>query len=566
MTDCTTDICESTKIDHVADQISQNQEIQIEEPSIELKLPVNPQFNKQILSLTPLKDSFQKKLLPSTCSIHPNEQLQFYCYNKNITLCAECLVTGKYAGLEISNFKKAIERFQAKVDGQVSETEKKLEVWDLVEKEVSDQGKEFETIISTYETNVKEQIKALRQKLDEKELQLNESLNTIKREIKDEIHSVLSWLQNHKNEMSESRTIKEEEIQDLDELNLCNFYLRKSNFLQTYLDYEVSLKTQEVSSIIQQFQTQFQGSLIHFQEKCKKLEKYIESLEGFQKINVKYEAIPTIKLTPKDSSLEFLKGIQSASSLDQGEQSEAILLHNMDSLHPVPHTKHSYLANGVYGDLNLVDLTTNKSTAEFFEKHIEKLLEIRRKTPSRERKTSERAFSKEGKRTDCLSSFKLELNRGESAAKVLNARSIKDSYHDFLGKSSGTSSKGVLKSFIMTTSPKTSSDAFSWGFSSINNPLDVSGNTKVSNLLEKCNKSISEPNSQATSTRTMSDLNTDKSNRANYSTKNLKRGNEILAVLGGSREFEKKRVQEKKGSLDASLKKTLDKLNNGLFN
>jgi len=520
-------------------------------------------------------------VLSNHCLEHPDEELQFFCYNKNKLLCGECLITGKYTGLEITNLKKAVERLRGRFNAVVPETLNKFEATSTALKLIADQEEEIETTISSYEDLVKARIHELRQKLDANEQEILGNLAFMKKQRLQKTQDVGKTLRNYKDELEIAAKVNEEEVKSFSNLTACDYYLKKESAVQNLLTYQTDVKVNEIQDALQNCEGHDQGVTGKFEQECNRISELIDELAqykiaDFSKAQVYEERIRQRRTV--ESPVEQKEQLASPSSAYlQAEnllkKSNNVSLVRSLSPNKISATQKSSYLNHIFNEIvtpvNPNESVSAESATELFEKHATKVLEIRKKLPINEGKPAHKEDKK-----DVRAALVLEMRRGAQEKRVRpispanDFSTLKDSYKEFLLNNTvlaSTGSKSALKSFIMGASPRAQRASNVSEVHSNSTFLETSIINKASPRAADGNAgSRNKLDSSYVSSKNGQELYTEKANA--YSSKNLSRGNDILSVLGGKSEFSKNRAIEKHENPDVKLKRRLDNLSNALFN
>ena len=515
-------------------------------------------------------------ILSTNCLEHPDEELQFFCYTKNKLLCGECLITGKYAGLEISNLKKAVERLKSRFNAVVPETLNKFEATSTSLKLIADQEEEIETTITNYEDLVKARFNELRQKVDADEQEILGNLAFIKNQRLQKTQDIGKTLKSYKQELEIAAKINEQEVKTFSNLTACDYYLKKEFAVKDLLTYDTDVKVNQIQEALQECQDQDEAATAKFEQQCNKISDLLEGLVQYKISDFPEPQEAPIQSRKSSSPQERKEILASPSSLFVNTENLLKKSNNnvglVRSLSPnriTTQQKSSYLNHLIGEIVGGSEPVSTETTSELFEKHATKVLELRKKTPH-----ESKSPHKEDKK-DARAALILEMRRGAQEKRTRpispsnDFSNLKDSYKEFLLNNStvaGTGSKSVLKSFIMGASPRAQRAANVSEIHSTTNLLETSLiNKKSPRNAETGSKNQLDTSCVSCKTaHGQQELYAEKTNA--YSSKNLLRGNDILSVLGGKSEFSKNRAIEKHENTDAKMKRRLDHLSNALFN
>jgi len=510
-------------------------------------------------------------VLSTNCLEHPDEELQFFCYPRNKLLCGECLITGKYAGLETSNLKKAVERLKSRFNAVVPETLNKFEATSTALKLIADQEEEIETTITNYEDLVKARFNELRQKLDADEQEILGNLAFIKNQRLQKTQDVGKTLKNYKQELEVAAKINEQEVKTFTNLTACDYYLKKEFAVKDLLTYETDVKVNQIQQALHDCQGHDEAATAKFEQQCNKISDLLEGLTQYKISDFAEPEEAPVQSRKSASPLERKEILANPSSVFVNTENLLKKSNNVNlvrSLSPnriTTQQKSSYLNHLIGEIIGDSEPVPTETTSELFEKHATKVLEIRKKTPH-----ESKSPHKEEKK-DARAALILEMRRGAQEKRTRpispsnDFSNLKESYKEFLLNNStvGNGSKSVLKSFIMGASPRAQRASNVSEMYSTSNLLETS-------LIQRKSPRAAEAGSKnqldtsCASCKAGQELYAEKTNA--YSSKNLLRGNDILSVLGGKSEFSKNRAGEKHENPDVKLKRRLDHLSNALFN
>ena len=267
------------------------------------------------------------------CPDHREEEPQFYCFDTNKLLCAECVVSGKHTRHQVVNFKKAETVILQEMNDLLAKMENKAQMYGIWSQQSESRKEQLFEIFSDYKQQMILSMDELRRKIDLVQEKLLEEADHLCQEKLNEIEVAKKNSINFQEEILHVKDIIEENLHNLTERRLCQYYSTKVNMVNSFLNDEERLQSQGIQSLIDNNYFNENFSISKFQEELQIIMIQLKSLKGVEDIR---ELAELAKYSPTKTNKSY--------SLNTQEQSE-----NRDIM---KEEHFSYTNNQVYQEMN----------------------------------------------------------------------------------------------------------------------------------------------------------------------------------------------------------------------
>jgi len=239
------------------------------------------------------------------CTVHPEEDLEFYSFTKGRALCAECLVSGQYVGHEVINIKRAGEKIRKQFKEIVQETKDKVETYQKWERKAEGRREQLLDVMKQYRQDIKKRFEELQRKIIEKENEIMEGIDQIKIEKEWEFEAFLEMVKRRQAEVFTLQETLKGNLEDLDDVTVCSYYTKKEPFIRGFLKDTGNLEQKKVDVILERDLTYGgQWNLDKFEESFGIINGEVENMKGLEETKRKtetfrYEEANNTKLSQK---------------------------------------------------------------------------------------------------------------------------------------------------------------------------------------------------------------------------------------------------------------------------
>jgi len=385
-----------------------------------------PSHESEILQKL-LQELESSSVKSNRCSVHPEEDIQFYCYTNGSTLCAECLLKRNYTGLEVMNLRRAAEKLKGDLGGILSQTFNKIESTNAFQQETERYHHHTEEVIEGYREEIQRKMTAIREALAIKEKELMDRLNAIKRErVKILSGSSGSSSQKNQDEIRALKELIEYDVKGFSDLALCKFYSKKLGFFKGQQGEEAEENVQNERDMMDYFESQDQANFSKFEENLHEILTDIQTL-SCEVINNRYNPISVHLESLESASMERLQQFQ-RNVYDNYTIKESISAQRERDNNPIniistsrPHHQKvtSFLSSPVYGENDFMKSHTNISSKPSL------ITDLYRENPGR-------AEVKKSSYAPIIDSYREQLAKVASA-RTLGSSSNRNSLIDIAG-------------------------------------------------------------------------------------------------------------------------------------
>lgn len=215
------------------------------------------------------------------CQEHPDEAIQYYCFTNEKALCSDCLLSGKYNGCDVQSLKKAADKIKGKLGELLQEVSEKTPVFEQLEEKLSVKKDELDSFAINFKDEVSQKLNQLRAIIDEKERSLLENIDRIKDEKQTEVEGHQLRIQNCREDLSSIGGSLQNKINELADLELCQYYLTKAKPIKGLIN-ESSFKITEAKLVTQSGEAKDQFNLEEFQSGIQKATREVLALKGLE--------------------------------------------------------------------------------------------------------------------------------------------------------------------------------------------------------------------------------------------------------------------------------------------
>jgi len=216
--------------------------------------------------------------LPNNCPRHPEEYLQFYCFNNRAIICAECLVKGDYSGTEIANLKRASDKLKLQLQNIIDGSIGKIEEYDQCEREIRYQEAQIQESLELQKADISQKLGLLRQALDAKEKELLGKVVELEQERLKVFERKLRYLKGVKEKTLNIRNGIENHAKNLDEKSFCQFFSEKIDHITKDLRQKQNCEIQVDQKVLERFQLQDQVITQKLDQAFEKTQALFQSL------------------------------------------------------------------------------------------------------------------------------------------------------------------------------------------------------------------------------------------------------------------------------------------------
>ena len=279
---------------------------------------------------------------PNHCPNHEQENLEFYSFTNDTLLCTNCLVMGKYAGHEVVNLKKANQKINSVLKDLLNGIKNRTENYNQWHQSISAKKEEFNSLIPSLQQKIKEGINSLRQVLDTKEKELIENINKMRVVEESQFESLDDQIKTVKEDVLLIGQLLKDNLQNLDELNLCFYYSQNHHHIVEFLRAEENFRIENINTIQQNIQLNQKFELSKFDESIKALKEHIQRLSNETEDDKTYR-LPT--QTSNDADYYSQREKSSIQHLFKATPTTSFLTSRSKDDHKVVHTEPSFYAS-----------------------------------------------------------------------------------------------------------------------------------------------------------------------------------------------------------------------------
>jgi len=303
----------------------------------------------------------------SRCSVHPEEDIQFYCYTNGSTLCAECLLKRNYTGLEVMNLRRATERLRGELGYAVMQAFGRTEVSSEFQGEVERYQVQIEETIENYKEEVVRKMTAIREALAIKEKELIDRLDVIKKERLQMLGGSSASRPQKGNITKDITALKElieTDVKGFSDLALCKLYSRKLASLKTHNqneDTEENLHNER--NLMEYFESQDHANFSKYEENLHEVLTDIQTLScevinnHYNPVNLNLESLESASM----ERLQFQRNVYHSSSFAKDRDYKLInIIQNTSRPHHQKVT--SFISSPIYGEIETLKSHTNLSS------------------------------------------------------------------------------------------------------------------------------------------------------------------------------------------------------------
>jgi len=303
------------------------------------------------------------------CSVHPEEDIQFYCYTNGSTLCAECLLKRNYTGLEVMNLRRAAEKLKGDLGGIISQAFSKIESTNAFQQETERYHHHTEEVIEGYREEVQRKMTAIREALAIKEKELMDRLNAIKRERVNILSGSSGSPQRNQDEIRALKELIEFDVKGFSDLALCKFYSKKLGTFRGQQGEEIEENVQNERDMMEYFESQDQANFSKFEENLHEILTDIQTL-SCEVINNRYNPIAVHLESLESASMErlqqFQRNVYSSYTVKESIPVQRERANNPISIITTSRPHHqkvtSFLSSPLYGENDIIKSHTNLSS------------------------------------------------------------------------------------------------------------------------------------------------------------------------------------------------------------
>jgi len=216
------------------------------------------------------------------CPDHREEEPQFYCFDNNKLLCAECVVSGKYTRHQVVNFKKAESHIMQEMNELLGQMENKADLYGNCSRESDMRKEQLVEVFAEFKQQIALSMDELRRRIDSVQEKLFEEADQLCEEKLNEIEAAKQNAINFQEEILHVKNIIEENIQNLTDRRLCQYFSTKVNMVNGFLNDEERLQSQSLQSLIDPNYFHENFSLNKFQEEVQLITIQLKSLKGIE--------------------------------------------------------------------------------------------------------------------------------------------------------------------------------------------------------------------------------------------------------------------------------------------
>jgi len=214
--------------------------------------------NIEVSELSEISEEYRISSLPNNCPKHPEEFLQFYCFNNRAIICAECLVKGEYSGTEVANLKRAADRLKPQLQAVLEGSGEKIQDYEQYEREIKYQEAQIQESLETQKADISTKMNLLRQVLDAKERELLAKIDKLEQERLRVFDEKVQELKSVKEKTMNIRNVIETHVQELDAKDFCQFFSEKVDHIARQLKYGLNYEGKVDQKVLERLQLQDQ--------------------------------------------------------------------------------------------------------------------------------------------------------------------------------------------------------------------------------------------------------------------------------------------------------------------
>lgn len=113
----------------------------------------------------------------SYCAHHPDEVLNYYCFDDNCLVCAECIISGQFRNKDCLKLSKAFPKIKSRLNEIYDINVNSLRSIDIYKNKTADQINTIQTYSDVSKSKAIERINFLKDKLDSMYYNFESNLN-----------------------------------------------------------------------------------------------------------------------------------------------------------------------------------------------------------------------------------------------------------------------------------------------------------------------------------------------------------------------------------------------------